>query len=1062
MATDKKYSITIGNLKETIKDVQSLGEALEKSGGNMSEYEKLTQKLIDYDKEYEKALRQVKSELSEKNKAVKEEVELEKANLTVQENVKNTYYDKQKVLSALGKQIKSMNTDTNEERARQQELIRQYQELNQELKSFDAEMGNHQRNVGDYRGALKEATSELKNLKGQMMGLDQHSKEFQELAKQAGETADRIGDINAAIKRNASDTKYIDSVIDVAKSATAAFGLWKGAMSAFGMETEAAEEAIQKLAAAMTIIQSLQTLSETLQSTTTTGRLFHKVLQMIGVESKTVATSEAMAATSTASLAAAEGTAATATKGLNLGLKSMKVALASLGIGLVIMLITTLVSHWEDLVGWFTKTFPQLKKLGEWFDSLRASIGGITDAVWAVLKSFGSLGDMMKAIFQGNWDDVVKIAKENIASITDAYKSGYADKVAEIEEEKTRKKAAEDNKQTKYELDMLKARLGNEAKYSKEGIELQKKDFEERRKMAKGNQEELNKINIEEANFYRECQENKAAAAKKSAEDRKRAEKEAADEAKRVAAEAEKKRKEAEKAAEEQRKKEIEAAKELSNARARGLELEAEHTESLVEERKRLLESSVEANNKDISSFQERIKTLQKIIQNENLSKKIRQKASEQLLAEEGKLKAVDEERISNLNKIADLEKEVVEIERRKDESGVINKLREQLDLTRLAEEEFKKMVAMSDEDLKKVYAFDDAQVQHVRNAAKEIETIVQKADTAIGKITDDTKGKTTPTEVPSGGEEKGKLGLDNGKAFWTEYSAAMQDTLFEGMDTISSFMDFAIQETERALEEVNELHEKALDKVNESADKIKELNESLKDSSNTNIDATKQQLADEQLLYSQRLAEEQKLVEKERQLKNKAAQQEASARKMELTTQMAMGAANTAQGVTKALATFAPPYSFILAASVGALGAVQTAMIARQMSKVKPIKYADGGLLQGPSHSQGGIRLGNIEVEGGEAVINKRSTKRFLPLLDAINAVGNGGKHTLADHRIRKYADGGQLNFQAVDENLRSQQQTSRLIGAINDIDFRPTVSVVDIARVQDRLVRVRGLSGR
>lgn len=57
-------------------------------------------------------------------------------------------------------------------------------------------------------------------------------------------------------------------------------------------------------------------------------------------------------------------------------------------------------------------------------------------------------------------------------------------------------------------------------------------------------------------------------------------------------------------------------------------------------------------------------------------------------------------------------------------------------------------------------------------------------------------------------------------------------------------------------------------------------------------------------------------------------------------------------------------------------------------------------GMLQGPSHSQGGIPLMvngqpvNAEVEGGEilAVINKRSAAQYLPLFSAINAT-NGVK---------------------------------------------------------------------
>jgi hypothetical protein len=59
--------------------------------------------------------------------------------------------------------------------------------------------------------------------------------------------------------------------------------------------------------------------------------------------------------------------------------------------------------------------------------------------------------------------------------------------------------------------------------------------------------------------------------------------------------------------------------------------------------------------------------------------------------------------------------------------------------------------------------------------------------------------------------------------------------------------------------------------------------------------------------------------------------------------------------------------------------------------------KFADGGLLMGPSHSEGGIKTRMGELEGGEYVINRRSTASFLPMLHAINSAGK-----------RKYAEGG------------------------------------------------------
>jgi|TARA_R100000482_G_scaffold122207_3_gene69388 TP901 family phage tail tape measure protein len=75
------------------------------------------------------------------------------------------------------------------------------------------------------------------------------------------------------------------------------------------------------------------------------------------------------------------------------------------------------------------------------------------------------------------------------------------------------------------------------------------------------------------------------------------------------------------------------------------------------------------------------------------------------------------------------------------------------------------------------------------------------------------------------------------------------------------------------------------------------------------------------------------------------------------------------------------------------------------------------GGMFKGNSHANGGVKFavgGRImEAEGGEAIINKRSTSMFKPVLSAINSYnGNGVK--FADGGIlnsgEKFARGGQL----------------------------------------------------
>src|SRR5690606_33356920 len=54
------------------------------------------------------------------------------------------------------------------------------------------------------------------------------------------------------------------------------------------------------------------------------------------------------------------------------------------------------------------------------------------------------------------------------------------------------------------------------------------------------------------------------------------------------------------------------------------------------------------------------------------------------------------------------------------------------------------------------------------------------------------------------------------------------------------------------------------------------------------------------------------------------------------------------------------------------------------------------GGLLYGASHANGGIDLGNgYEAEGGEYIINKINTRRFLPLIKSINDYPTGIQNT-------------------------------------------------------------------
>ena len=77
-------------------------------------------------------------------------------------------------------------------------------------------------------------------------------------------------------------------------------------------------------------------------------------------------------------------------------------------------------------------------------------------------------------------------------------------------------------------------------------------------------------------------------------------------------------------------------------------------------------------------------------------------------------------------------------------------------------------------------------------------------------------------------------------------------------------------------------------------------------------------------------------------------------------------------------------------------------------MTKKK--KYIKAGILQGPSHKEGGIP---IEVEGGEYIIKKNLVNaKTLPILQEIN---NTGQYTGANF---------DYNFPIVDARKRSKKK--------------------------------------
>lgn len=70
-------------------------------------------------------------------------------------NASSTYYEVQKRITSLGKEIKNTKGALDSQSPSLLKNIEEYKTLNERLKTFDASLGNFQRNVGNYQSAMK-------------------------------------------------------------------------------------------------------------------------------------------------------------------------------------------------------------------------------------------------------------------------------------------------------------------------------------------------------------------------------------------------------------------------------------------------------------------------------------------------------------------------------------------------------------------------------------------------------------------------------------------------------------------------------------------------------------------------------------------------------------------------------------------------------------------------------------------------------------------------------------------------------------------------------------------
>lgn len=350
-----------------------------------------------------------------------------------------------------------------------------------------------------------------------------------------------------------------------------------------------------------------------------------------------------------------------------------------------------------------------------------------------------------------------------------------------------------------------------------------------------------------------------------------------------------------------------------------------------------------------------------------------------------------------------------------------------------------------------------------------------QKAKKELDDFAEEVKSKTDDL----------KYGLSN--SFNTWMSGVMESinsysSVLSGMfDSISELYTRQLDAEQAKLDKQQELLDAELEMIEENLQKQEEVTQEHNDKVNSIEDELKSARGDRRQALIDQLAAERKAqeqsIEKEKQLteeKKKQAQKqeqlkkqqdalERKRRQQEKRASITQSIINTFTAVNNALAV--QPWFVGLALSGVALGLgmANVAQIASQ-------QYGKGGKLDGPSHKEGGIPVGNtgITVEGNEYIIRKESTMPNLPLLEYINSSQrrltkddlirfyDNGKTPLINRQMTtKFAEGGELPQLSVDvkslmNNVQAQQDDRPLV-----------VSVVDIVNQTENLRQVRVLAG-
>jgi DNA repair exonuclease SbcCD ATPase subunit len=214
------------------------------------------------------------------------------------------------------------------------------------------------------------------------------------------------------------------------------------------------------------------------------------------------------------------------------------------------------------------------------------------------------------------------------------------------------------------------------------------------------------------------------------------------------------------------------------------------------------------------------------------------------------------------------------------------------------------------------------------------------------------------------------------------------------------------------------------------TSDAISNFNDTALENTKARLEAEKDEIAaryetEEDILKSQlnnQLITESQYRQKQKELRKAQIAEENEIDKKIFESEKKRDRQNATTGYLQALASIIPnlivydkeanPIGLSIKAALS--GALATAAYGAELAAISQRKFvgkkfAEGGMVNGPSHAEGGVPFsvqgrGGYEMEGGEYIVNKRATSMHRDLLERINKSGR----TKATAGSYKFAEGG------------------------------------------------------